>query len=86
MGEIKKNIKRKRERANNVEKYEEAQKVDRRDRGTEIMAKRTTGEPKDKLEKGKEKQKANSVTQYHVKTQLRNYKKTWTPTEIQSIL
>lgn len=33
--------------------------MDQRDQGTEIMAKRTTGEPKDKLEKGREKQKAN---------------------------
>lgn len=72
MGEIKRNTKRKRERANNVERYEEAQKVDQRDQGTEIVAKRTTGEPKDKLEKGKEKQEANSATQYYAKTQLRN--------------
>lgn len=70
MGEIKENIKR--EKANNIEKYEEAQKVDQKDQGTEIMAKRTTGEPKDKLEKGKEKQKAVSVTQYYAKTQLGN--------------
>lgn len=55
--------KRKRERANNVEIYEEAQKLDQRDQGTEIMAKRTIGEPKAKLEKGKEKQKANSGTE-----------------------
>lgn len=53
-------------------RYEEAQKVDQTDQGTEIMAKRTTGEPKDKLEKRKEKQKANSATQYHAKTLLRN--------------
>lgn len=72
MGEIKKNIKRKTETANNVERYEEAQKVDKRDQGTEIMAKRTTGEPKDKREKGKEKHRANSAIQHRVKTQLRN--------------
>lgn len=50
-------------KANNVERYEEAQKVDQRDQETEIMAKRTIGEPKAKLEKGKEKQKAKSGTQ-----------------------
>jgi len=37
--------------------------VDQRDQGTKIMAKRTTGEPKAKLEKGKEKQQANSGTE-----------------------
>lgn len=34
--------------------------MDQRDQGTEIMAKRTIGEPKAKVQKGKEKQKANS--------------------------
>lgn len=37
--------------------------MDQRDQGTEIIAKRTIGEPKAKLEKGKEKQKANSGTE-----------------------
>lgn len=43
--------------------YEEAQKVDQRDQGTETMAKRTTGEPKAKLEMGKEKWKADFGTE-----------------------
>lgn len=37
--------------------------MDQRGQGTETVAKRTTGEPKAKLEMGKEKQKADFGTE-----------------------
>lgn len=48
---------------NNVERYEEAKKVDQRDQGTKIMSKRTIREPKSRLEKRKQKQKGKAVTE-----------------------
>lgn len=54
---------KKEKKANNVERYKEAKKVDQGDQGTKIMSKRTIVEPKARLEKRKQKQKGKSVTE-----------------------